>query len=185
MRTCSSSHLITESSTTLKRRNRRRSKQRVKPFSLEETPVDTMAYQRIMAELLQASTEGYGDAIVIPTILAENFQLKHGLLNLMAALIDAVNAMLRHVKTSPPETVKAISESCVTCGGPHPYYECLTADGNTFNASAAAATYNQNQGYLPQGDPNYHASNQMGPPGFPPVQNNQNRFNQNQGYNQN
>ncbi|GKC09218.1 hypothetical protein Tco_1000828 [Tanacetum coccineum] len=103
----------------------------------------------------------------------------------MAALTDVVNAMLRHVKTSPPETVKAISESCVTCGGPHPYYECLAADGNTFNASAAAATYNQNQGYHPQGDPNYRASNQMGPPGFPPVQNNQNCFNQNQGYNQN
>ncbi|GKA91564.1 reverse transcriptase domain-containing protein [Tanacetum coccineum] len=103
----------------------------------------------------------------------------------MAALTDAVNAILRHVKTSPSETVKAISESCVTCGGPHPYYECLVADGNTFHASAAATTYNQNQGYRPQGDPNYHASNQMGPPGFPPVQNNQNRFNQNQGYNQN
>ncbi|GKE56986.1 reverse transcriptase domain-containing protein [Tanacetum coccineum] len=55
----------------------------------------------------------------------------------MAALTDVVNAMLRHVKTSSPETVKAISESYVTCGGPHPYY-------------------NQNQGY--------HASNQIGPP---------------------
>ncbi|GJV03557.1 reverse transcriptase domain-containing protein [Tanacetum coccineum] len=83
----------------------------------------------------------------------------------MAALTDAVNAMLRHVKTSSPETVKAISESCVTCSGPHPYYECLAVDGNTFNASAAATTYNQNQGYRSQGDPNYHASNQMGPPG--------------------
>ncbi|GKD40969.1 reverse transcriptase domain-containing protein [Tanacetum coccineum] len=77
----------------------------------------------------------------------------------MAALTDAVNAMLRHVKTSPPETVKAISESCVTCGGPHPYHECLATDGNTFNASAAAANYNHNQGYRPQGDQNYHASN--------------------------
>ncbi|GJY26850.1 hypothetical protein Tco_0401576 [Tanacetum coccineum] len=103
----------------------------------------------------------------------------------MAALTDAVNAMLRHVKTSLSETVKAISKSCVTCGGPYPYYECLAANGNTFNASAAAATYNQNQGYRPQGDSNYRASNQMGPPGFPPVQNNQNRFNQYQGYNQN
>ncbi|GKD01690.1 reverse transcriptase domain-containing protein [Tanacetum coccineum] len=81
----------------------------------------------------------------------------------MAALTDAVNAMLRHVKTSPLETVKAISKSCVTCGGPHPYYECLAADGNTFNASVAAATYNQYQGYRPQGDSNYRASNQMGP----------------------
>ncbi|GKE29390.1 reverse transcriptase domain-containing protein [Tanacetum coccineum] len=103
----------------------------------------------------------------------------------MVALTDVVNAMLRHVKTSPPETVKAISKSCVTCGGAHPYYECVAADGNTFNASAAATTYNQNQGYRPQGDPNYHASNQMGPYGFPPVQNNQNCFNKNQGYNQN
>ncbi|GJS04878.1 reverse transcriptase domain-containing protein [Tanacetum coccineum] len=270
-----------------------------------------MAVQRTMAELLQVPTEGYGDAIVTPAILAENFELKHGLLNLvtskqfygfekedphahirwfnkitstikykdvpnssiklmlfpffiegvariwlkkephrsiltwedlvskfinqffppskttnlqieiinfqpkfeetfseawdrfkdllraclhhgftelhqldtfynalnptdqdslnatagacpseMAALTDAVNAMLRHDKTSPSETVKAIYES-------------------------AATTYNQNQGYRPQGDLNYRASNQMGPPGFPPMQNNQNRFNQNQGYNQN
>ncbi|GJT83093.1 reverse transcriptase domain-containing protein [Tanacetum coccineum] len=103
----------------------------------------------------------------------------------MAALTDAVNAMLRHVKTSPTDTVKVISKSCVTCGGPHPYYKCLSTDGNTFNASAAATTYNQNQGYRPQGETNYRASNQMGPPGFPPVQNNQNRFNQNHGYNQN
>ncbi|GJZ08407.1 hypothetical protein Tco_0542690 [Tanacetum coccineum] len=58
----------------------------------------------------------------------------------MAALADAVNAMLPHVKTSSPKTVKATSESCLTCGGPHPYYECLAADGNTFNASAAATT---------------------------------------------
>ncbi|GKA49910.1 hypothetical protein Tco_0742983 [Tanacetum coccineum] len=41
-----------------------------------------MVDQRTMAELLQAPTEGYGDAIVIPAILAENFKLKHGLLNL-------------------------------------------------------------------------------------------------------
>ncbi|GJY75599.1 reverse transcriptase domain-containing protein [Tanacetum coccineum] len=87
----------------------------------------------------------------------------------MAALTDAVNAMLRHVNSSPPDIVKAISESCVTCEGPHPYYECLAADGNTFNASLDAATYNQNQAYHPQGDPNYRTSNQMGPPGFPPI----------------
>ncbi|GJR76935.1 reverse transcriptase domain-containing protein [Tanacetum coccineum] len=48
----------------------------------------------------------------------------------MAALTNVVNAMLRHVKTSPSVTVKEISESCVTCRGPHPYYECLVADGS-------------------------------------------------------
>ncbi|GJT49712.1 reverse transcriptase domain-containing protein [Tanacetum coccineum] len=75
MRTRSSSNLIVESSTTLKRRNHRRCKQRVEPFSLEETSVVTMADQRTMTELLQAPTEGYGDAIVIPAILAENLSL--------------------------------------------------------------------------------------------------------------
>ncbi|GJT91380.1 reverse transcriptase domain-containing protein [Tanacetum coccineum] len=38
-----------------------------------------------MAELLQAPTEGYENAIVIPAILAENFELKHGLLNLVTS----------------------------------------------------------------------------------------------------
>ncbi|GJR77601.1 reverse transcriptase domain-containing protein [Tanacetum coccineum] len=85
MRTRSSSNLIVESSTTPKRHNRRRSKQRVEPFSLEETFVVTMADQRTMAELLQAPTKGYRDAIVIPAILAENFELKHGLLNLVTS----------------------------------------------------------------------------------------------------
>nr|GEY42986.1 reverse transcriptase domain-containing protein [Tanacetum cinerariifolium] len=44
-----------------------------------------MADQRTMAELLQVPTEGNGNAIVIPTIHAENFELKHGLLNLVTS----------------------------------------------------------------------------------------------------
>ncbi|GJY15222.1 hypothetical protein Tco_0385644 [Tanacetum coccineum] len=83
MRTRSSSNLVGETSTNLKRRNRRRSKQVIESFSFEETPVDTMVDQRTMKKLLQAPTKGYGDAIVIPAILAENFELKHGLLNLL------------------------------------------------------------------------------------------------------
>nr|GEV24216.1 hypothetical protein [Tanacetum cinerariifolium] len=48
--------------------------------------------------------------------------------------------------------VKAIEEICVTCGGVHPYYQCLAANGNTFSelrdniqgyVSAAAVNYNQ------------------------------------------
>nr|GEV09877.1 reverse transcriptase domain-containing protein [Tanacetum cinerariifolium] len=63
MRTRSSSNLVGESSPNLtssnpKRRNRRRSKQ---PFILEESPVDTMADQRTMAELLRAPTESYAE----------------------------------------------------------------------------------------------------------------------------
>ncbi|GJY43007.1 hypothetical protein Tco_0431220 [Tanacetum coccineum] len=318
MRTRSSSNLIVESSTIPKRRNRRRSKQIVKPElrTIVETPVDTMADTRTMSELLQVPTEGYGDAIVIPAILAENFELKVRLLTLVTssqfhgferddphshirwfnkitstlkyknvpheaiklmlfpfsleraariwlekvpprsiytwedlrfdetfseacdrfkdllrkcphhgfselhqidtfynaltqsdqdslnaaaggnllnrtpqdaltiienkskvrtsrnkpviskasttssstpaylpeitALTDAVKAMLLQNKTPSPTPVKAIEEICVTCGGPHPYYECHVTDGNTFNASAATGTYNQGGlGYRP------------------------------------
>ncbi|GJR43799.1 hypothetical protein Tco_1311902 [Tanacetum coccineum] len=85
MRTRSSSNLVGETSTNLKRHNLRRSKQLVKPFSLEENLVVTMADQRIMEQLLQAPTEGYEDAIVNPAILAKNFELKHGLLNLVTS----------------------------------------------------------------------------------------------------
>nr|GFA82807.1 reverse transcriptase domain-containing protein [Tanacetum cinerariifolium] len=41
-----------------------------------------MADNQTMAELLQAPTEGYEDIIVIPEIAVNNFELKHGLINL-------------------------------------------------------------------------------------------------------
>ncbi|GKE52796.1 reverse transcriptase domain-containing protein [Tanacetum coccineum] len=44
-----------------------------------------MADTRTMSELLQAPTEGYGDAIVIPAILAKNYELKVGLLQLVTS----------------------------------------------------------------------------------------------------
>ncbi|GJY96294.1 reverse transcriptase domain-containing protein [Tanacetum coccineum] len=210
MRTRSSSNLIVESSTIPKRRNRRHSKQIVEPElrTIVETPVDTMADTRSMSELLQAPTEGYGDAIVIPTILAENFELKFGLLQLVtssqfhAAGCNLLNRTPRDaltiienkskVRTSRNKPVVSKASTCST-----PTYlpeitaltdACLATDGNTFNASAATWTYNQGgPGYRPQGETNYRANNQMRPPGFPQpnVQNNQNRYNQNQGYNQN
>nr|GEW73761.1 reverse transcriptase domain-containing protein [Tanacetum cinerariifolium] len=87
MRTRSSLNLPGESSsnpTSLnpKRRNRRRSKQ---PFILEESPVDTMADQRTMAELLRVPTDGYAEGNVVPPILAEQFELKHSLINIMTS----------------------------------------------------------------------------------------------------
>nr|GEV48254.1 reverse transcriptase domain-containing protein [Tanacetum cinerariifolium] len=87
MRTRSSSNLVGESSpnpTSLnpKRHNRRHSK---KPFIPEESPVDTMADQRTMAKLLRAPTEGYAEAIVVPPIIVEHFELKHSLINMMTS----------------------------------------------------------------------------------------------------
>nr|GEZ06196.1 hypothetical protein [Tanacetum cinerariifolium] len=63
--------------------------------------------------------------------------------------------------TPPPAFVKAVEEICYTCGGAHPYYQCLTAGGNTFpelrdniQGYITAATVNYNQGnfvYRPPG----------------------------------
>nr|GFB13245.1 hypothetical protein [Tanacetum cinerariifolium] len=50
---------------------------------LVDPPEVPMADNRTMAELLQAPTEGYEDEIVIPEIDANNFELKHGLINLV------------------------------------------------------------------------------------------------------
>ncbi|GJX57688.1 reverse transcriptase domain-containing protein [Tanacetum coccineum] len=249
MRTRSSRPVVEPSTTPRRRRNKKHSQQQVEP-TIVEKPVDTMTDQRTMVELLQAPTEGYGDAIVILVILTENFELKHGLLILVTskqfcgfekedphahirwfnkitltikykddrfkdllracphhgfielhqlhtfynsltstdqdslnaaaggnlltktpkdaltiienkskvhtsrnrpvvakvstntstsglspdvdALTDAVKASLLKNTTPPPAFVKAVEESCVTCGGPHPYYQCLATDGNAF-----------------------------------------------------
>nr|GEV75733.1 reverse transcriptase domain-containing protein [Tanacetum cinerariifolium] len=86
-----------------------------------------------------------------------------------------------------PATVKAVEETCVICGGAHPYYDCIATDSNILSACATTGTYNQgNTRFRPQVATNYRA-NQISPPIFPPAQNNQNRYNQNQNqsYNQN
>ncbi|GKC71635.1 hypothetical protein Tco_1117518 [Tanacetum coccineum] len=57
-----------------------------KPTNNQETfnpPIVTMDDNRTMAQLLEAPTEGYEDAIVVPEINANNFEIKHGLLNLV------------------------------------------------------------------------------------------------------
>ncbi|GJV13302.1 reverse transcriptase domain-containing protein [Tanacetum coccineum] len=328
MQTRSSSKFVGESSTNPKRRNQRRSKQRVEPFALEEVPAVTMADQCTMAELLRAPTEGYAEAIVVPPIPAEHFELKHSLINLITSTLkykdvpetsiklmlfpfsidgsariwldkepsrsiltwdDLVSKFINHF--FPPSKTTSLQDEIsnfnqkfeetfseawdrfkdLLLACPHhgftelhqldTFYnglnpsdqdslnsaaggnllarsaqdvlkiiknkskirhsrnkpivsqvkasnvdsskmakltdavtQCPATDGNTFTGyhdniqgyvSAAAVNNNYNQGYRPQGDPHFHASNQMGPPGFPPVQNNQNHFNQNQGYNQN
>nr|GEV84874.1 hypothetical protein [Tanacetum cinerariifolium] len=65
-----------------RRSNRRRVPNIVEPeiHTIEE--VVSMA-DRTMEELLQAPTEGYGEAIVVPEILAENFEIKMNLLHLV------------------------------------------------------------------------------------------------------
>nr|GEZ46031.1 hypothetical protein [Tanacetum cinerariifolium] len=205
MRTRSSSklHVVSSNPSTSnpKRHNRRRSKQ---PFILEESPIDTMANQRTMAELLRAPTEGYKDLLRacphhgftefdqldtfynalnpadqdslnaaaggnllerrtqdVLTIIKNKSKVRnsrnksvvsqvkscHANSNSsseIAKLTDAVNqqtsamtttmtAILKQFQaTLPPASIKAVEETCVTCGGAHPYYQCLATGGNTF-----------------------------------------------------
>ncbi|GKC08747.1 hypothetical protein Tco_1000357 [Tanacetum coccineum] len=212
----------------------------VEPFNLvEPIPVVTMDDNRTMAQLLEAPTVGYEDAIVVPEITTDNFELKHDLLNSAAGgnfldkmprdclrivetkskvrnsrnkpvvakvsstsstlgispdvveLKDMVKALLLEKKNQiqAPAHVKAVEESCVTCGGAHSYRNCPATDGNVYRnniqeyvSQAAVANFNQ-------GNTGYRApiANQIRPPDFPPVQqnqgNNQNCNNQNRGNN--
>ncbi|GJY79412.1 reverse transcriptase domain-containing protein [Tanacetum coccineum] len=271
----------------------------VEPIENQAPPVVTMDDTRTMAQLLEAPTVGYEDAIVVPEITADNFELKHdhfydevperpefqqrfdetfyeawdrfndllracphhgfselhqldtfynalnsndqdslnsaaggnfldkmprdclriieskskvrnsrnkpvvakvssssstpGISPDVAELKDMVKALLLDKKnqTQAPAPVKAVEESCVTCGGAHSYRNCPAIDGNVYRdniqefvSQAAAANFNQ-------GNTGYRApiANQIRPPGFPPVQqnqgNNQNRYNQNRGNNYN
>nr|GEX75338.1 reverse transcriptase domain-containing protein [Tanacetum cinerariifolium] len=102
MQTRSSSRLVSGQSSNPtsstnsnpKGRNRRRSKKRVVNSNLEEHshPVVTISDQRTMARLLQAPTEGYEDAIIVPVITADNFELKHGLLTLLDTFYNDLNS---------------------------------------------------------------------------------------------
>ncbi|GJY49601.1 hypothetical protein Tco_0439557 [Tanacetum coccineum] len=92
-------------------------------------------------------------------------------------LADQLSTLVEIVskKVVTPAPVKAVEETCVTCGGAHSWYNCPTTDNNQASVCATTGTYNQV-------NPPNRVSNQMAPPGFAPVQNNgQNRFNQNQG----
>ncbi|GKF66646.1 hypothetical protein Tco_0193163, partial [Tanacetum coccineum] len=68
-----------------KRRQQQVRQASVESPNLEKTnpPTITMADNRTMAQLLEAPTDGYEDAIVVPEITANNFEIKHGLLNLV------------------------------------------------------------------------------------------------------
>ncbi|GJS31693.1 reverse transcriptase domain-containing protein [Tanacetum coccineum] len=114
----------------------------------------------------------------------------------VSELKDMVKALLLDKKNQSqaptPASVKAVEESCVTCGGAHSYQSCPATDGNVYHDNiqayvSQAAAANFNQGSTSARPP--MVANQIRPPGFPPMQsqqNNQNRgnnFNQNRGNN--
>ncbi|GKC04147.1 reverse transcriptase domain-containing protein [Tanacetum coccineum] len=73
----------------------------------------------------------------------------------LSTLVDIV-----YKKLVTPAPVKAVEESCVTCGGPHAYYNCPNTDGSQASVCAATGNYPPNR-----------ANNYMATLGFAPVQN--------------
>nr|GEY70107.1 reverse transcriptase domain-containing protein [Tanacetum cinerariifolium] len=161
-----------------------------------------MADNPTMEEMLQAPREGYGDAIVVPDIVAENFEIRTGLLSLIQenqfhgfesnnphdhiksfnritstlkfrdepndaikltlfpysldggifssstdARIDKFMDIISNLvetfnkKMTTPTTVKAVKETCVICGGAHPYYDCIATDSNISSACVATEAW--------------------------------------------
>ncbi|GJV08378.1 hypothetical protein Tco_1346034 [Tanacetum coccineum] len=114
--------------------------------------------------------------------------------SLNSAAGDMVRALILDRKNQTPASapVKAVEQSCVTCGGGHSYQNCPATNSNIYHdniqeyvSQAAAANFNQaNSGYRPP-----MVSNQIRPPGFPPIQNphanSQNNFNRGNNFNQN
>nr|GFC08644.1 hypothetical protein [Tanacetum cinerariifolium] len=91
-----------------------------------------------------------------PAISSDVVELKD---MVRALLLDKKNQSSTPAPSPTPAPVKAVESNCVTCG----------------------ANYNQgNTGFRPQ-----MVANQIRPPGFPPVQNKQNNFNQGNNFTQN
>nr|GEX36115.1 hypothetical protein [Tanacetum cinerariifolium] len=91
---------------------------------------------------------------------SEIAKLTHAVNQQTSIVTTAMTAILKQFQaTPPPASVKAVEEIYVTCGGAHPYYQCLVVGGNTFPklrdniqgyVSAAVVNYNQgNFGYRP------------------------------------
>nr|GEU43373.1 hypothetical protein [Tanacetum cinerariifolium] len=96
---------------------RRSSKQKVENSNFEEhlPPVATVTDNHTMAEMLHAPTEGCAEAIVVPPILAEQFELKHSLINMMTSEQffglekdnphDHIRAARRWLEKEPPRSI--------------------------------------------------------------------------------
>nr|GEV31192.1 hypothetical protein [Tanacetum cinerariifolium] len=103
---------------------------------------------RSMEELLQAPTDGVGDAIVVPSILANQFELKIEALTIIEnkskvqtsrnktqvssasgssaqnAHVTALTKQVEALFSFMYRSVNSIQNGCETCGSLHAYYEC-------------------------------------------------------------
>ncbi|GJW22916.1 reverse transcriptase domain-containing protein [Tanacetum coccineum] len=126
------------SNVTIPRRRRRQVSNIVEP---EIQTIVEMA-ERTMEELLRAPTEGYGEAIVLPEINADHFEIKTNLLQLVQA-----NLFYRRESENPHAHINSASFLVLL----------VPATDTTASVCATTGTYNQV-------NPPNRISNQMEPP---------------------
>nr|GEU52689.1 hypothetical protein [Tanacetum cinerariifolium] len=84
-------------------------------------------------------------------------------------LTDTISNLVENFnkKMTTPATVKAVEETCVICGGAHPYYDCFSTDSNISSVCITKDTYNQeNTRFRPQVATKYR-TNQNSQPSVP------------------
>nr|GFA71941.1 reverse transcriptase domain-containing protein [Tanacetum cinerariifolium] len=92
-------------------------------------------------------------------------------------LMDTISNLVEtfNKKMTTPATVKAVEDTCATCGCSHPYYNCIATDRNTLSACAATRNnvnrgnnFQGNQGFQAQTNhaPNFQAPNNKVQNGF-------------------
>nr|GEW45922.1 reverse transcriptase domain-containing protein [Tanacetum cinerariifolium] len=124
----------------LRRSNRRHVPNIIEPEIRTIEELVLMA-DHTMEELFQAPTEGYGEAIVIPEILAENLEIKTNFLqdnvnktdDRIDKLADQISNLVEIVNKQviTLASAKAVEKTFVTCGGAHAYYDCIATDTST------------------------------------------------------
>nr|GEU95375.1 hypothetical protein [Tanacetum cinerariifolium] len=102
---------------------------------LEKSPQDTLTIIENKSKVRNSRSK----LIASPVNACDNHssyelaKLTHAVNQRTRAVTTAMTAMLKQFQSNPPPAeVKAVEEICVTCGGAHPYYQCLAASGNTF-----------------------------------------------------
>nr|GEV71620.1 reverse transcriptase domain-containing protein [Tanacetum cinerariifolium] len=122
---------------------------------LEKSPQDALTIIKNKSKVRNSRSKPIASPVKACDInsSSEIAKLTHAVNQQTSAVTIAMAAMLKQLQaTPPPAPVKAVEEICVTCGGAHPYYQCLAVGGNTFPefrdniqgyVSVAASNYNQ------------------------------------------
>nr|GEW06273.1 reverse transcriptase domain-containing protein [Tanacetum cinerariifolium] len=120
---------------------------------------EILNFQQLFDESFHEAWDRYKDLLrACPQ--HEIAKLTHAVNQQTSPITTAMTAILKQFQaTPPPASVKAAEEICVTCGGAHPYYQCLAAGGNTFPEH-----WDNIQGYVSTAAVNYNMANQIRPP---------------------